>query len=75
MMEEPRITRSRRRQLLDEHLETQSVIVIDDSTFYEGNDSVSDVVVADGLGMIDSISAVTENVVVVDEEEMETGKL
>ena len=75
MMEEPRITRSRRRQLLDEHLEAQSVVVIDDSTFYEGNDSVSDVVVADGLGMIDSISAVTENVVVVDEEEMETGKL
>ena len=74
-MEEPRITRSRRRQLLDEHLETQSVIVIDDSTFYEGNDTVNDIVIADGLGMIDSISAATENVVVVDEQEMETGKL
>ena len=74
-MEEPRITRSRRRQLLDEHLETQSVIVIDDSTFYEGNGTVNDIVIADGLGMIDSISAATENVVVVDEQEMETGKL
>ena len=74
-MEEPRITRSRRRQLLEEHLETQSVIVIDDSTFYEGNDTVNDIVIADGLGMIDSISAATENVVVVDEQEMETGKL
>ena len=75
-MEAPRITRSRRRQLLDEHLETPNVVVvIDDSTFFEGNTAVNDIVLADGLGMIDPISASTENVLVVDEEEMLTGKL
>ena len=75
-MEEPRITRRRRRQLLDEYLETPNVVVvIDDSTFFEGNTAVNDIVLADDLGMIDPISAATENVVVVDEEEMLTGKL
>ena len=75
MMEEPRITRRRRRQLIDELLETPNVVFIDDSPFYEGSTAVNDVVLADGLGMIDPISAASGNVVVVHEEEMEAGKL
>ena len=75
MMEEPRITRRRRRQLADELLDTPNVVVIDDSPVYEGSTAVNDVVLADGLGIIDPISAASGNVVVVDEEEMEAGKL
>ena len=66
MMEEPRITRRRRRQLADELLDTPNVVVIDDSPFYEGSTAVN---------AIDPISAASGNVVVVDEEEMEAGKL